>query len=69
MTKNEFTSILKEYNFPSHVIGELWDTRTNDDLTEDKVRDAAEYVLPMVRTANIITESIERARENKGGNG
>lgn len=58
MTKEEFTAILKEYDFPDHLIDELWDNRPPDiELTEEIIKGAAEHVLPFV--ANHITKAVK----------
>lgn len=58
MDKERFTEILKGYSFPAHLIDELWDDRPDVPLDEDRVRGAAEYILPRVKLANHITEKL-----------
>ena len=65
MTKEEFTRILKEYSFTDSIIEELWGSRVlGIELTEERVRDAAESVLPLVRLANHIEEKLEDRSTN-----
>lgn len=40
MTKEKFSEILKEFNYPDRAIELLWDTRNNakSELTEETIR-------------------------------
>ena len=65
MNKEEFTRILKEYSFPDSIIEELWGSHVlGIELTEERVRDAAESVLPLLRLANRIEENLRDRSTN-----
>ena len=47
MTKENFSKILKEYDFSDNQIDIIWNTRPNDDLDEEILRKAAIDIAPI----------------------
>lgn len=47
MTRERFSEILKEYEFSDYHIEILWNTRPSDELDEQRLRKAAEYIAPI----------------------
>ena len=46
MTKDKFTSILKEYGYSDLQADSLWNGRLNDDIDEERLRDTASSMAP-----------------------
>lgn len=46
MTKKRFSDILKEYNFSDNQIKLLWDTKPNDNISEQRLRKTAKHIAP-----------------------
>ena len=47
MTRERFSEILEEYGFTDHQIEILWDSKPSDDLSESKLRETAEAIVPI----------------------
>lgn len=70
MTKERFTEILKEYDYPDSLINQLWDNKpiSDDQIDESLVRATAVETLPSVRMLNTINKmitQIEKAEKVK----
>jgi hypothetical protein len=49
MSFEKFKEIMREYDFDDDEIQTLWDTRPEDDLDEDALREAAPYMREEIR--------------------
>jgi len=60
ITKEKFTKICKEYDYPDETIERLWASRSLDvDLPEEKIRKVTKDMAPSIKRTAYLIKQIE----------